>query len=80
MRDIVRHRVFDSTNDGARGFDESVASHRHQLLVRFAHREGSTLLGRFHRKYWGLSAAQAQALLLRGSNGRGSGWAIRSMR
>ena len=36
------------------------------MLARFADREGSAYLARFHRKYKGKSAAEAEALLLRG--------------
>lgn len=58
MRDVVRHRMFgDAAADDAR---------RHELLMRFADREGSTFLARFYRKYQGRSPAQARALLLGG--------------
>ena len=57
MRDIVRHHTADGDAGEAR---------RHELLERFADHEGSEFLARFYRKYQGLSAAQAEALLLRG--------------
>lgn len=66
MRDIVRHRTFGGAADGTHEAENATASRRHELLVRFADREGSTFLERFYRKYQGRSAAQAQALLLRG--------------
>jgi membrane peptidoglycan carboxypeptidase len=57
MRDIVRHRTADGDAGDTR---------RRELLERFADREGAEFLARFYRKYQGKSAAQAEALLLRG--------------
>lgn len=66
MRDVVRHRTPGNAANSPRGDDDAAASRRHELLMRFADREGSTFLERFYRKYQGQSPAQAQALLLRG--------------
>jgi membrane peptidoglycan carboxypeptidase len=66
MRDIVRHRMFGGADDGQRLLDDPADPRRREMLARFADREGSTYLARFHRKYKGKSAAEAEALLLRG--------------
>ncbi len=66
MRDIVRHRMSGSAGDGQRLLHDPTDPQRREMLARFADREGSTFLARFHRKYKGKSAAEAEALLLRG--------------
>ncbi|MBT2322875.1 penicillin-binding protein [Variovorax paradoxus] len=66
MRDIVRHRMFGAANDGQRLLQDPTDPRRREMLARFADREGSAFLTRFHRKYKGKSAAEAEELLLRG--------------
>ena len=66
MRDIVRHRMAGATPDGERLLQDAADPRRRELLARFADQEGGAFLARFYRKYRGLSAADAQALLLRG--------------
>jgi membrane peptidoglycan carboxypeptidase len=66
MRDIVRHRMFGSADDGQRLLQDPADPRRREMLARFADREGSAYLARFHRKYKGKSAVEAEALLLRG--------------
>jgi membrane peptidoglycan carboxypeptidase len=66
MRDLVRHRMFGGASDAERLLKDPAAPGRRELLARFADREGSAFLIRFHRKYQRQSAAGAEALLLRG--------------
>ncbi|SDD96105.1 Membrane carboxypeptidase (penicillin-binding protein) [Variovorax sp. CF079] len=66
MRDIVYHRMFGEATDGQRLLQDPADPRRREMLARFADNEGSAYLARFHRKYKGKSAAEAEALLLRG--------------
>ncbi|WP_395322208.1 transglycosylase domain-containing protein [Variovorax sp. UC74_104] len=66
MRDLVRHRMFGGATDPERLLKDPADPRRRELLSRFADHEGSAFLVRFHRKYQNRSAAQAEALLLRG--------------
>ena len=66
MRDLVRHRMFGGASEAERLLKDPAAPGRRELLARFADREGSAYLIRFHRKYQRQSAAGAEALLLRG--------------
>ncbi|SEU23447.1 transglycosylase domain-containing protein [Variovorax sp. OV084] len=66
MRDLVRHRMFGGASDAERLLKDPSAPGRRELLARFADREGSAFLIRFHRKYQRQSTAGAEALLLRG--------------
>lgn len=66
MRDLVRHRMFGGASNAEQLLKDPAAPGRRELLVRFADREGSAYLMRFHHKYQGQSAADAEALLLRG--------------
>ncbi|SOE06387.1 Membrane carboxypeptidase (penicillin-binding protein) [Variovorax sp. YR752] len=66
MRDLVRHRMFGGASDAERLLKDPTAPGRRELLARFADREGSAFLIRFHRKYQRHSAVDAEALLLRG--------------
>ena len=66
MRDLVRHRMFGGASGAERLLKDPADPGRRELLARFADREGSAFLTRFHRKYQHLSAADAEALLLRG--------------
>ena len=66
MRDLVRHRMFGGASDAERLLKDPADPRRREMLARFADREGSAFLVRFHRKYQRLSAAEAEALLLRG--------------
>jgi membrane peptidoglycan carboxypeptidase len=66
MRDLVRHRMFGGALDAERILKDPADPARREMLARFADREGSAFLVRFYRKYQHQSAADAQALLLRG--------------
>ena len=66
MRDLVRHRMFGGESNAERMLRDPADPGRHEMLARFADREGSAFLVRFYRKYQGKSAADAEALLLRG--------------
>ncbi|KQW64656.1 transglycosylase domain-containing protein [Variovorax sp. Root411] len=66
MRDLVRHHMFGGASDAEHLLADPAAAGRRELLERFADREGSAFLIRFHRKYQHLSAAEAEALLLQG--------------
>ena len=66
MRDLVRHRMFGGESNAERLLKDPADPGRRKMLERFADREGSAFLVRFYRKYQGKSAADAQALLLRG--------------
>jgi len=66
MRDLVRHRMFGGASGAERLLKDPADPGRRELLARFADREGSAFLTRFHRKYQHLPAADAEALLLRG--------------
>ncbi|CAN7263679.1 MULTISPECIES: transglycosylase domain-containing protein [unclassified Variovorax] len=66
MRDIVYHRMFGEATDGQRLLQDPADPRRREMLARFADNEGSAYLARFHRKYKGKSADEAEALLLRG--------------
>ncbi|WPG38364.1 transglycosylase domain-containing protein [Variovorax sp. EBFNA2] len=65
MRDLVRHRMFGGASDAERLLKDPADPRRREMLARFADREGSAFLVRFHRKYQRLSATEAEALLLR---------------
>ena len=66
MRDIVRHRMHGEGAGGRRMLEDRADPGRREMLARFADREGSAYLARFHRKYKGKPAAEAEALLLQG--------------
>ena len=66
MRDVVRHRMFGGASDAERLLKDPADPRRREMLARFADREGSAFLIRFYRKYQRQSAADAEALLLRG--------------
>lgn len=66
MRDLVRHRMFGGALDTERMLQDPADPARREMLARFADREGSAFLIRFYRKYQRQSAADAEALLLRG--------------
>lgn len=65
MRDIVYHYMYGEAVDGQRLLQDPADPRRHEMLARFADREGSAFLARFYRKYQGKSPAEAEALLLR---------------
>ncbi|MDQ0027758.1 membrane peptidoglycan carboxypeptidase [Variovorax paradoxus] len=65
MRDLVRHRMFGGASDAESMLQDPSDPRRHELLARFADREGSAYLIRFYRKYQRLQPADAEALLLR---------------
>lgn len=66
MRDLVRHHMFGGASDTEGLLKDPADPRRRELLARFADREGTAFLVRFHRKYQHLSATEAEALLLRG--------------
>jgi membrane peptidoglycan carboxypeptidase len=66
MRDVVRYTIFNMPDSSATLLDDPGDERRREFLARFADREGREYLERFHRKYAGLSPADAEALLLQG--------------
>ena len=64
MRDVVRH--VQASGKHAEVIADPDHALRREMLQRFADAEGSTFIGRFHRKYNGLDAAAAEELLLSG--------------
>jgi membrane peptidoglycan carboxypeptidase len=66
MRDVVRYTVFNMPGSSATLLDDPGDARRQEFLARFADREGREYLERFYRKYAGLDASAAEALLLQG--------------
>jgi len=66
MRDVVQHVMARREGERAALLGDPANPQRHAYLARFADKEGREFLARFQRKYAGLSAQQAEDLLLRG--------------
>src|SRR5690606_15315931 len=66
MRDIARHYMFTVSGSTAKVLADTDDPRRRIYLTRFADREGSTFLVRFHKKYRDMTPAQARTLLLQG--------------
>lgn len=66
MRDVVHHVMARSAGENAALIGRPDHPERQAYLARFADREGSEFLARFHRKYAGKAAPEAEALLLSG--------------
>lgn len=66
MRDIVYRTMAGSAKGRAALLEDEDHPERQVYLQRFADKEGREYLARFHRKYQGKDAAQAEALLLQG--------------
>ena len=65
MRDVVHHVMARSEGESAALIDDPSDPRRQQYLSRFADREGREFIARFHRKYVGKPAQEAEDLLVR---------------
>ena len=66
MRDVAQHIMARSAGANAALLDDVDDPRRQPYLERFADREGREFIARFHRKYAGRPAAEAEALFVRG--------------
>jgi membrane peptidoglycan carboxypeptidase len=65
MRDVVYHVMARSEGESASLIDDPSNERRQEYLARFADLEGRQFVARFHRKYAGKSAQEAEDLLVR---------------
>ncbi len=65
LRDVVHHYMFQTPGSSASLLQDGDDPRRAAYLSRFADREGRVFLRRFLHKYRGLSAPDAEALLLK---------------
>jgi len=65
MRDVVHHVMSRSEGESAALIDDPSDQRRQDYLARFADMEGRQFVARFHRKYAGKSAREAEDLLVR---------------
>ncbi len=65
MRDVVHHVMARSEGESAALIDDPSDQRRQEYLARFADMEGRQFVARFHRKYAGKSAREAEDLLVR---------------
>lgn len=66
MRDVVHHVQSARADRHAAVLDDPTHPQRQVYLARFADREGSEYIARFHRKYAGHAAPEIEDLLLQG--------------
>lgn len=64
MRDIVRHLIYRVPSTAAQVLSDPQNPQRKEYLAKFADEEGKQFLGRFYKKYKGLSSEQSTAVLL----------------
>ena len=65
MRDVVRHVMARGEGESAALFDDPSNLRRQEYLARFADKEGRKFVARFHRKYAGKPALEAEELLVK---------------
>ena len=65
MRDVVHNVMARSEGESAALIDDPSNPRRQEYLARFADKEGRQFVARFHRKYKGKSAEEAEELLVR---------------
>lgn len=65
MRDVVHHVMARSEGESAALIEDPDDPRRQQYLSRFADKEGREFVARFHRKYAGKPAQEAEDLLVR---------------
>ena len=63
MRDVVQHVMARDASERGALFDDPQDPQRSRYLARFADKEGREFIARFHRRYAGKSAQDADALL-----------------
>lgn len=66
MRDVVYRVLADSADANLALLEDPADPRRQTYLARFADREGSAFVARFHRKYASLAAQEVEDLLLQG--------------
>jgi len=64
MRDVVHHVMARGEGESAGLIDDPSDPRRQQYLARFADKEGREFVARFHRKYAGKPAQEAEDLLV----------------
>lgn len=64
MRDIVRHLIYRAPSTAAQILSDPKDPGRKEYLAKFADEEGKLFLGRFYKKYKGLSSEDITAALL----------------
>ncbi|HSW06463.1 MAG TPA: transglycosylase domain-containing protein [Aquabacterium sp.] len=64
MRDVVQHVLARGDSTSAALLDDPTNPQRQQYIARFADKEGRVFIARFHRKYAGKSAQEAENLLV----------------
>lgn len=64
MRQVVHHVMYRQAGAGVNWLEDPADPRRQEYLARFADKEGREFLSRFHAKYQGKTAEEAEALLL----------------